>query len=230
MVLIFLILVVISSHHSSKKIFWNITPRLKMGVFLIIALIMIIILQIRPIIVMKSIIFKKTSRLSKQAHAPLRRQILKETSIHHILLCPIDLFRQQQADVRTCIIILQKGKQYQKSVKIGNRVRNIEAFKNLLSKRDFSQNSLDEITLNGKSDFSEFLIGVPNDIRRLLKSPRLGDSFNCITGISTGNDGKYLVKEPGVPFYKNPGSRKFYTAPDGYLPDDFLARKMTKIS
>jgi hypothetical protein len=163
------------------------------------------------------------SFLTSKAHAPLRRQILKETSIHHILLCPIDLFRQQQADVRTCIIILQKGKQYQKSVKIGNRVRNIEAFKNILSKRANTPHRLDEITLNGKSDFSEFIIGVPNDIRRLLKSPRLGDSFNCITGISTGNDGKYLVKEPGVPFYKNPGSRKFYTPPDGYLPDDFLA-------
>jgi hypothetical protein len=169
------------------------------------------------------------SFLTSKAHAPLRRQILKETSIHHILLCPIDLFRQQQADVRTCIIILQKGKQYQKSVKTGNRVHNIEAFKKFLSTRDFSQNRLDEITLNGKSDFSEFLIGVPNDIRQLLKLkyPRLGELFNCITGISTGNDGKYLVKKSKkgftVPFYKNPGSRKFYTAPDGYLPDDFLA-------
>ena len=47
-----------------------------------------------------------------------------------------------------------------------------------------------------------------------------------MTGISTGNDSKYLSSEPRpgfeVPFYKNPGSRKFITSPDAYLINDYL--------
>ena len=55
---------------------------------------------------------------------------------------------------------------------------------------------------------------------------RLGQKFRCVTGISTGNDKKYLRKESdsyySVPFYKNPGMRRFWMEPDAYLPSDFL--------
>ena len=60
----------------------------------------------------------------------------------------------------------------------------------------------------------------------LFDHPRLGALWPCITGISTGNDRRYLRKtgtdNHSIPFYKNPGSRRFHTQPDAYLPDDFL--------
>ena len=56
--------------------------------------------------------------------------------------------------------------------------------------------------------------------------PRLSQQFRCVTGISTGNDTKYLRKPQdshyNIPFYKNPGTRRFWMEPDAYLPSEFL--------
>ncbi len=56
---------------------------------------------------------------------------------------------------------------------------------------------------------------------------RIGDTFKCVTGISTGNDKKYISTEKTdyftMPFYKNPGTKRFrLNSPDGYLPRNFL--------
>lgn len=166
------------------------------------------------------------SFLTAKAHACLRRRILRECSIHYLILCPTDLFLDQGADVRTCIMILQKGKQYQRGVRVGNRPLDTFSLRKMLESKDFSEVSLNEIVLAEVADNSEFIIGVPDEIRRLFSFPRLGGLFPCVTGISTGNDRKYLSKEKrsgfSIPFYKNPGSRRFFTWPNAYLRDDFL--------
>ena len=81
----------------------------------------------------------------------------------------------------------------------------------------------------GKDDI-QFLIGVPSDITKLFDSSKLGDLYKCITGISTGNDKKYLSKNSmkgyTIPFYKNPGSRKFSCEPDAYLIDEFMSESL----
>ncbi len=46
-------------------------------------------------------------------HKGLRNKILRECSIHEITMCPRGLFHNQGADVRTSILILRKGKEYQ---------------------------------------------------------------------------------------------------------------------
>ena len=74
-------------------------------------------------------------------------------------------------------------------------------------------------------DRSEFIIEVPDAVRALFSAPRLGERFPCKTGISTGNDKTYLspIRQKGftVPFYKNPGNRRFFACPDAYLRDDY---------
>jgi len=166
------------------------------------------------------------SFLTSKAHKDLRVKILKTCKIHEILLCPTELFQSQNADVRTCIIILEKIKPHNNQVLLLNRHTNTEDFYESLSNRDFEVKQLSDVTLTSDNDNSEFLIGVPDDIKATFLNNRIGEVFRCVTGISTGNDKKYLrkVSQEGftVPFYKNPGSRKFFCREDGYLIDHFL--------
>lgn len=166
------------------------------------------------------------SFLTAGMHKQLRQQILDECSIHHIILCPTDLFRDQKADVRTCLLILQKGKKYQQKVSVLNRTLNTEEFRTALSRTRFEQVALPDAILSTDRDANEFVIGCPQSILAMFANDRIGDLFPCITGISTGNDKKYVSprtsESHSVPFYKNPGSRRFFCQADGFLPTDFL--------
>lgn len=166
------------------------------------------------------------SFLTSKAHKDLRLKILKSCKIHEILLCPTELFQSQNADVRTCIIILEKTAPQNNQVLLLNRPTSIEEFYEFLSNREFEAKLLSDVILTSDNDNSEFLIGVPDDIKATFLNNRIGEIFRCVTGISTGNDKKYLRKDRQkgftVPFYKNPGSRKFFCREDGYLIDHFL--------
>ncbi len=167
------------------------------------------------------------SFLTATLHAKLRDQILKECSIHELILCPNDLFLSQNADVRTCILILQKGKRFQKNVLISNRPNNTEDFHAILHKKDFKSVPLQSILLGTNKSINQFIIDIDEDVVTLFKTlPSLGTLYKCVTCISTGNDKKYLSKDikPGftVPFYKNPAKRKFKTEPDAFLIDEYM--------
>lgn len=167
------------------------------------------------------------SFLTAKAHTGLRQKILACCAIHYLILCPSHLFLDQGADLRTCIIILQKGRQYQKKVKIANRPLTRQDLEKQLKDKNFEQVGLDRLILSGNADQCEFTIAIPEEIRSLFSCPRLGELFHCITGISTGCDRQYLSKhqKPGfnIPFYKNPGKSRFFTTPNAYLTDDFLS-------
>ncbi len=166
------------------------------------------------------------SFLTAIGHAALREKIFNSCSLHYLILAPTDLFLSQGADVRTCIMILKKGKSKALNIKIANRASNRREFEEALARDCFEEVPEADLRLNMEKDFGEFVIGVPQEIRSLFAYPRLGELFPCITGISTGNDKKYLRKtiEDGytVPFYKNPGNRKYFSEPDGYLIDEYL--------
>ena len=165
------------------------------------------------------------SFLSHTAHAPLREYLINNCSVELILLCPTDLFKSQKADVRTCIVVLRK-EGTQGAVEVLNRPKSEADFRNAIARQSFERLSLSEILLQSKDDANEFIIGCPSDIRRLFSCDRIGTKFKCITGISTGNDKRFLSKAPtsdhSVPFYKNPAGRRFFCPPDAFLPDNFL--------
>ncbi|WBX70386.1 HsdM family class I SAM-dependent methyltransferase [Tenacibaculum retecalamus] len=166
------------------------------------------------------------SFLTATMHSGLRQQLLDSCSIHQLILCPNDLFWSQKADVRTCIMVLQKGKQFQDKVKVSNRPKNAKDLERILETKDFLEVEVEEIVLSKKKTANQFIIDIDKDILSLFQNPRIGEVFNCITGISTGNDKKYLSKEKKqgfeIPFYKNPGSKKFVTTEDAYLIDHFM--------
>ena len=171
------------------------------------------------------------SFLTATLHAKLREQIFTQCTIHQLILCPNNLFWSQGADVRTCIMILQKGTQYQRNIQISNRSNSVEEFQEILSTRRFKRISLDEIRLGKDKSVNQFIIDIEPDIVSLFKANKpLGDIFKCVTCISTGNDEKYLSKEKkegfSVPFYKNPAKRKFKTEPDAFIIDDYMEESL----
>lgn len=173
------------------------------------------------------------SFFTAKAHQNLRRKILETCTIHEITMCPTDLFHEQSADVRTSIIILQKGTAYQKGIYAKNRPISTAAFTEQLQQQltefmngEVDTHTLDELILNDEKDYAEWMIDCPMEVKKLFQYDRLGDKFDCVTGISTGKDALYLSKEKRapftIPFYKNPGSHRFYAPVRLYLHEDFL--------
>ncbi|VYU64265.1 N-6 DNA methylase [Clostridium tertium] len=170
-------------------------------------------------------IITQDSFLTSKSYAALREKILRTCSIHEITMCPTSLFINQGADVRTSIIILQKGVNFQGNIIANNRSVNILELKDNLTKSN-KMFKLEDIILDDENDNKEFIINCPKDVKELFKLSRLGSKFNCITGISTGNDKKFLSKEKTepftMPFYKNPGKDRFFTDKFVYINKDFL--------
>lgn len=167
------------------------------------------------------------SFLTSNYHSKLREQILSTCSIHQIILCPTDLFWSQHADVRTCIVILQKGKKYQSNVLISNRSNSISEFKEVLLNHTLKEVSVDSLLLKCNKLSNQILIDVNQEIVGLFyKYPSLGDLYKCVTCISTGNDSYYLSVEKkegySIPFYKNPASCKFVAKEDAFLINNYL--------
>ena len=127
-------------------------------------------------------------------------------------------------------MILQKGTQYQNSISVSNRPKNKQELKTILTNKDFNEVSIENIVLSKKKNANQFIIDVDPDVLKLFNLPRVGETYKCVTGISTGNDKKYLSPEKKegyeVPFYKNPGSRKFKTEPDAYIINDFMEESL----
>ena len=165
------------------------------------------------------------SFLTARGHEELRGFIRRECRIHSLLLCPTDLFRDQGADVRTAILVLQKGPQEAQRIEVAGRPETTGHFERILKSGAFRTCAPEEVCLSSPRDRGEFVVEVPQAVRALLDMPRLGELFPCKTGISTGNDRAYLSPSRregfGVPFYKNPGKRRFYTEPDAWLRDDY---------
>lgn len=165
------------------------------------------------------------SFLTATGHEELRRYIIDNCKIHNLHLCPTNLFLDQGADVRTCLLILEKTKNRTGSIMVSNRPSGSREFPSILRSKTFQRRDLSDILLTSARDGSEFAIGVPAEIHQLFKDRRLSDVAPCVTGISTGNDQKYIRKIRSsafdMPFYKNPASRQFYAEPDGYLCTDY---------
>lgn len=166
------------------------------------------------------------SFLTAKSYENLRLKILNTCSIHEITMCSVDLFKSQGADVRTSILILQKGLKFQGDIILNSRAKDKEELLEIINSNSSERYDLNELVLAYEVDNSEFIIECPKDVMALFKHIRLGRRFKCITGISTGNDKLYLSKEKtekySIPFYKNPSSDRFYTEKFMYIDKDFL--------
>ena len=171
------------------------------------------------------------SFLTNIYYRPFREFLLRELDLNELLLAPRKLFHQSAADVRTCILTATKrvaagGKPGTQRVRLVNRVQ---------SEEDYAQPA--SVELIPQEKFRQYpdaaiLIGLPAQIRELyLKAPRrLGDIAKGGTGISTGNDKRFLRPaadvqgDPAwVPYYKNGARQPYWYSPDYYIGKDFAA-------
>lgn len=165
------------------------------------------------------------SFLTANGHQELRRYIVSNCTIRDLHLCPTALFLDQGADVRTCLLIMEKkglptpGQSAR--VRVSNRPATVTEFRKTLLEQRFDEFDLHDLMLDDDRDNCEFTIGLSPEVRQFFGSRRLAEIAPCITGISTGNDRRYISPSRSadfdVPFYKNPASRRFFAEPDGYL-------------
>lgn len=166
------------------------------------------------------------SFLTASGYEELRKFIGRQAAIRDLHLCPIDLFRDQRAEVRTCVLILEKNGR-KGSTRLSPRPLSRKQFEDYLSAGCFLEAPEENITLSNSRDRSEFIVDVPEDVLRLFRGRRLEDIAKCYTGISTGNDKAYLREtrspEFSIPFYKNPASNKFFAPPNAYLATNYIS-------
>jgi len=166
-------------------------------------------------------------------YKPFRHYLLKNLRISEMLLAPWKLFHGRAADVRTCIITGTKKEDLecmfevmpsQNHVRLVDRVNDEDEYDNPPKVEVISQHEIEEYPNQS------FLIGVPQRIRALYLRPpnRLVDVVEGGTGISTGNDKKFLRRsvevagDPAwVPYYKNGARQPYWYQPEYSIERDY---------
>ncbi|UCG01159.1 MAG: Eco57I restriction-modification methylase domain-containing protein [Candidatus Heimdallarchaeota archaeon] len=152
-----------------------------------------------------------------------REFILNNTYILEIKLAPWRLFHRSQADVRTAILTLKKKDQENYQEYHGDKKHIMRLIDRLASEKEYKNppkvQNVPQIEYRKMPDH-KFFVGVPLSIIRLIQNPpaRFGDIAKGGTGISTGNDDKYLRPalevesdpESWVGFYKSGQRTPYY--------------------
>lgn len=175
------------------------------------------------------------SFLTNSYYKSFRLFLLRNTQMHELLLAPWKLFHGRSADVRTCILTATKKMEGETisskrtsmpPIRLVDRVHTEDDY---LHPQRVEYIPQDEFTHypNGA-----FLIGVSPQIRDMYLHPsaRLGDIVMGGTGISTGNDKRFLRRreevqnnKQWVPYFKNGARRAYY-----YRPEFFIERNYEK--
>jgi hypothetical protein len=166
-------------------------------------------------------------------YKPFRHFLLKNLRIDELLLAPWKLFHGRSADVRTCIITGSKTSDLGDLLQSESTSSMIRLVDRVSAESDYlNPPRVEYIEQQKISDYPNqaFLIGVSKKIRALYLDPpmRLGDVVEGGTGISTGNDKKYLRKSEDVlgdqlwvPYYKNGARQPYWYEPDFSIERDY---------
>ncbi|MCL6452805.1 MAG: N-6 DNA methylase [Alicyclobacillus sp.] len=164
------------------------------------------------------------SFLTNVYYRRFRQFLLDNCRIHEITLAPRTLFHGTDADVRTAILVLEKCTGLEREAV--RRAQPMRLVDRLASEAAYNTPPAERVQVIAQQHFAEmdqqtFFVNVPMPVLDLLRTaPRtLGDVVRGGTGISTGNDTRYLQRvdrpefAPGaaeadewVPFYKNGGA------------------------
>ncbi|MHA2497325.1 MAG: Eco57I restriction-modification methylase domain-containing protein, partial [Candidatus Hodarchaeales archaeon] len=169
--------------------------------------------------------------MTNRYYRKFRDYLLNMVSIQEITLAPWRLFHQSGADVRTAIIILQKTSGPAKyEERMSNLVRMIDRLPDEESYRNPpKEQSVPQAEFHRMPD-RKFFVGIPMELIRLVQNPpqRFGYVSEGGTGISTGNDAKYLRRREEVTnnpqwvgFYKSGKRRPYYYETPFYIEKEF---------
>ncbi|MBF0504590.1 MAG: N-6 DNA methylase [Candidatus Omnitrophica bacterium] len=171
-----------------------------------------------------------------------REFLINNSILEEILLAPRKLFHAGSADVRTCILTLMKkasiGSAHNDLPSFFQADRhNVRLIDRVASESEYKNPP--KVEYVEQKDFNLYpnavmLIGLSKAIRDIYLNSalRLGDVVEGGTGISTGDDKKFLRKREDVendpqwvPYWKN-GARKAYR----YLPGWYIEKNYKKYS
>jgi len=175
--------------------------------------------------------------LTNRYYNRFRKFILDTCKIIEIKLAPWRLFHGSKADVRTTIITLQKKPEFiyfeNKDLEKTHIMRLVDRLANENEYNDPpSMQMVPQYEYRLMPDLKYF-IGVPKFIYKLVQhcEIRFGDIAKGGTGISTGNDKKYLrsakIKkddENWVGFYKSGSKNPYYYSTEFYIERDYLKK------
>lgn len=178
--------------------------------------------------------------LTNRYYYRLRKFLLDNCNILEIKLAPWKLFHQSNADVRTAIITLQKKKTlFEKKPFKAEKNHQMRLVDRLTSEKEYIKppkvQFVPQIEYRKMPDL-KFFIGVPKSIIRLVQNPpaRFGDIAIGGTGISTGNDSKYLrsakevENDPSwVGFYKSGTRTPYYYKTPYYIEKNYQKNAVT---
>lgn len=165
-----------------------------------------------------------------------REFLLDNCKILEIKLAPWRLFHGSDADVRTAIITFQKRKTtgFLRSKLLEEEKKHLIRLVDRLASEDEYEKPpkiqfIPQLEYRKMPDL-KFFVGVPKSIIRLIQNPpsRFGDIAEGGTGVSTGNDHKYLRlanmvnNDPSwVGFYKSGQRTPYYYKTPYYIEKDY---------
>jgi len=175
------------------------------------------------------------SFLTNTYYKKFRVFLLRNTKLEELLLAPWKLFHGRSADVRTCIITAIKKDNGEFIFPFKSDHNKVILIDRVKSEHEYL--NPEKIETIKQQDFyrypnTSFLIGIPEQIREIYvdSDKKIGDMVLGGTGISTGNDKKFLRRSDEVvdntewvPYYKN-GARRAYR----YNPEFFIGKDYKK--
>ncbi len=180
--------------------------------------------------------------LTNRYYYRFRKFLLENCKILEIKLAPWRLFHGSNADVRTAIITLQKRKKISPLKKISleeEKNQKVRLIDRLADENEYKNpprvQIVPQIEFHKMPDL-KFFVGVPKSIIRLVQnhSTRFGNIAKGGTGISTGNDHKYLrlteeVKNNPrwVGFYKSGQRTPYYYRTPYYIEKNYQKNVIT---
>lgn len=162
-----------------------------------------------------------------------REFVLRSLELDELLLAPWKLFHSRSADVRTCILSGRRKETWKEAFEIHDSKHKVRLVDRLSAEEQYESPPNVEVVFQcdfNKYPNASFVIGVPQKIRDLYVNTktRLGDVVQGGTGISTGNDRKFLRKagdvmdDPNwVPYYKNGARQPYWYEPDYCIECDY---------
>ncbi|MDP3725813.1 MAG: N-6 DNA methylase [bacterium] len=179
------------------------------------------------------------SFLTNNYYKSFRLFLLRNTEVGELLLAPWKLFHGRSADVRTCILTAVKKNETDIIFQIQNGENEVRLIDRLKNEDEYlNPPRLEKIQQKEfyKYPNTAFLAGLPTQIRNLYldTDKRLGDIVEGGTGISTGNDKKFLKrkadvqdKSKWVPYYKNGARQAYWYEPEYYIEKDYKKHSST---
>src|SRR3989344_4191864 len=179
------------------------------------------------------------SFLTNNYYKNFRLFLLRNTEVGELLLAPWKLFHGRSADVRTCILTAVKKNETDIVFQIQNGENEVKLIDRVKSEDEYlNPPRLEKMQQKEfyKYPNTAFLAGLPTQIRNLYldTDKRLGDVVEGGTGISTGNDKKFLKRKADVqdklkwvPYYKNGARQAYWYEPEYYIEKDYKKHSST---